>query len=157
MSTMNQYVVFTLDDRRYALPLHVVDRAVRAVEATPLPKAPDIVLGVIDVQGEVIPVVNVRKRFGLPGREIDVDDQLIIARTPTRTVALVVDAVVGVVERSDQEVVAADKIVAGLAYIDGVAKGDEGLALVYNLEKFLSLEEEEALNGAVRDASGESR
>ena len=154
---MNQYVVFTLDDRRYALPLHIVDRAVRAVEATPLPKAPDIVMGVIDVQGEVIPVLNVRKRFGLPGRDIDVDDQFIIARTSTRTVALMVDTVVGVVEQSEQEVVAADKIVAGLAYIDGVAKDDEGLALIYNLEKFLSLEDEEALSGAVRDAEEESR
>ncbi len=157
MSSTNQYVVFTLDDRRYALPLHVVERAVRAVEATPLPKAPDIVLGVIDVQGEVIPVLNVRKRFGLPERDIEVDDQLIIARTSTRTVALVVDAVVGVVEQSEQEVVAADKIVPGMAYIDGVAKGDDGLALVYNLEKFLSLEEEEALNGAARDTTEESR
>lgn len=61
-------VVFRLDERRYALPLSVVERVIRAVEVTPLPKAPPIVLGAIDVQGRVVPVLNVRRRFLMPDR-----------------------------------------------------------------------------------------
>jgi chemotaxis signal transduction protein len=60
-------VVFTLDEQRYALHLDAVKRIVRAVEVTPLPKAPQIVLGVVNVQGKVIPVMNLRSRFSLPG------------------------------------------------------------------------------------------
>ena len=58
MSDIAQLVVFRLDERRYALPLAVVERVVRAVDVTPLPKAPPMVLGVIDVHGRVLPVLN---------------------------------------------------------------------------------------------------
>ena len=58
----NQIVAFVLDDRRYGLPLCVVDRIVRMVEVTYLPKRPDIFLGVVDVQKRVIPVINDQAR-----------------------------------------------------------------------------------------------
>ena len=81
-------VVFKLDDHSYALHVFQVRRVVRVAQWTPLPQAPDIVLGVINLSGEVIPVFDVRKRFGLPVREIDLNDQLIIAQTARRSVAL---------------------------------------------------------------------
>ena len=61
----NQLVVFVLNDQRYGLPLSAVDRIVRIVEVTLLPKAPDIVLGVVNVQGQVIPVIG-HRGAGLP-------------------------------------------------------------------------------------------
>ena len=69
MEKSNQLVVFALDDQRYALHLSAVDRVVPMVRVTPLPKAPDIVIGVVNVQGRVIPVINMRRRFRLPERE----------------------------------------------------------------------------------------
>lgn len=72
MVTANPVVVLMLDDIRYAVALTSVERVVRAVEITPLPNAPDIVLGVINVQGRVVPVVDIRKRFRLPARAISV-------------------------------------------------------------------------------------
>src|SRR5271157_2301250 len=74
------HVVFTLDGLFYAVSLSVVSRVIRAVEITPLPKAPSIVLGVINLGGRIIPVVNIRKRFRLPERELELTDQLIVAR-----------------------------------------------------------------------------
>ena len=81
MSKFHHLVVFSLDDQQYALLLPVVERVINAVAVTPLPEAPDIVLGVINIYGEIIPVMNIRKRFGLPEREIDIKDQLIISRS----------------------------------------------------------------------------
>jgi len=81
---MAQLVVFTLDDRRYGLALSAVERAVRMVDVTPLPQAPQIVLGVVNVQGRVVPVVNLRRRFRLPERDFALADQLLIARTARR-------------------------------------------------------------------------
>lgn len=86
-------IIFTLDDQRYALPLPAVDRVVRMVAIIPLPNAPDIVLGVVNFQGRVIPVIDVRRRFRLPEREIALTDQLLVAHTARRPVALVADAV----------------------------------------------------------------
>jgi purine-binding chemotaxis protein CheW len=74
-----QLVVFTLELQRYALPLARVQRVVRMMEVTPLPEAPGIVLGVIDLEGKIIPVMSMRKRFGLSEPEASLDDQLIVA------------------------------------------------------------------------------
>ena len=152
-SGANEIVAFTLVGRRYGLPLSAVERIVRAVDITLLPKAPDIVLGVVNVQGRVIPVINVRRRFHLPEREIALTDQMVIARTTRRSVALVVDSVTGVLEYSDQEAVVSQDVVPELQYIEGVVKLDDGLILVHNLDKFLSLEEETVLDRALETGS----
>src|SRR5690242_12083986 len=110
MKEVIQLVVFRLEAQRYALPLGVVERITRAVEVTPLPEAPDVVLGVIDVGGTVLPVLNIRRRFGLPEREIGLSDQFIISRTTERRVVLVVDDVQGVVERRSEELIGNDEI-----------------------------------------------
>ena len=146
---LSRLVVFTLDDQRYALRLETVERIVRLVEVTPLPKAPEIVLGVVNVQGRILPVVNIRRRFRLPEREEDLRDQLILARTSRRSVALVVDAVGGVVEGPGEEVIPVGRIVSGTEYVDGVVKLSDGLILIHDLEKFLSLEEEKKLGKAL--------
>lgn len=148
-STPNQIVVFALDEQRYALPLSAVERVVRAVEITPLPKAPEVVLGVIDAQGQVIPVVDVRRRFRLPSRPVDEDDRLILARTSRRRVALVADSVAGVHEPADREMVSAKLELPFAEYIQGVAKTPDGLILIHDLDRFLSLDEEQLLDAAL--------
>ena len=143
--------VFMLGDSRYGLPLNAVDRAVRAVEITPLPKAPDIVLGVVNVQGRVIPVINLRRRFRLPEREIALTDQIIIAHTARRSLALVTDAVHGIVECSEREFVAREAIIPGLEYVEGIARMPDGLILIHDVDKFLALEEEASLEDAMKN------
>jgi purine-binding chemotaxis protein CheW len=149
MENSERFLIFTLDDQRYALPLYAVKRVVRIIEITRLPKAPEIILGVINVAGRVIAVVDVRKRFRLPKREITLTDQLILAQTAARSIALVVDAATGVIERSGETAVTAWKIVPGMEYVAGVLKFEDGLVLIHDLEKFLSLEEEKTLEHAL--------
>ena len=152
-SAPNQLVVFTLDEQRYALPLSAVERVVRAVEITPLPKAPEVVLGVIDAQGQVIPVVDVRRRFRLPSRPVDEDDRFILARTSRRRVALVADSVAGVHEPADREVTSAEQELPFAEHIQGVAKTPHGLILIHDLDRFLSLDEEQQLDAALPEAT----
>ena len=154
MNNSDQLVVFTLDEHRYALSLSVVERAVRMVEITLLPKAPGIVLGVINLQGRIIPVLNVRKRFRLPERETRASDQLLVARTSQRTVALAVDTVSAVIDQSAQETVAPPAIVPGLEYVAGVMKLEDGMLFIHDLDQFLSLEEDEALAAAIGNETG---
>lgn len=152
MDSPSQLLVFHLDDQRYGLLLGVVERAVRIVEITPLPKAPGIVLGVVNVQGRVVPVVNLRARFRLPERGIALSDQLVIARTKKRTIALAVDSVAGVFDFPEGEAVSAENIVPGTDYIAGVVKLADGLVLIQDLDRFLSLDEERTLSEAEHDA-----
>jgi purine-binding chemotaxis protein CheW len=150
-----QLVVFALEDQRYALHLSAVERIVRAVEMTPLPKAPEIVIGVINVQGRIIPVFNIRRRFHLPEREIELSDQLIIANTARRTVALVVDTVDGVIERLSEEVTPADQVLPRIEYVEGIVKLENGLVLIHDLDKFLSIDEGTKLDEAVNKVKSE--
>ncbi len=149
MNESIQLVVFILDDRRYALHFLTTERALRMVEITQLPKVPEIVLGIIDMHGEVIPVLNIRKRFRLPEREPGPGDQLIIARTARRIVALVVDAVSDVITVPAEEMVKPDRILPQLEYVEGVVKLDDGMVFIHDLDAFLSLEEEQALDAAI--------
>ncbi len=146
-------VVFALDDQRYALKLDAVERVLPAVEITPLPKAPDIVLGIIDVAGRVMPVFNVRRRFGLPEREIELSDEIIVARA-TRPVALLVERVLQVVEYPAGRVIPAGQILPDLEYISGAVKLEDGLVLIHDLDTFLSLDEERALERALAEREG---
>jgi purine-binding chemotaxis protein CheW len=149
---LDQLVVFTLDGQRYALRLPLVQRIVRMVEVTPLPKGPEIILGLINMQGKIIPVLNMRKRFGLQDRGTSLSDQLIIARTARRGVALVVDSVTGVLEPSPNEITEAGRIVPGAEYVEGVAKLEDGLMFIHDLDRFLSLDEEQRLQDLLAKA-----
>lgn len=136
-----QYVVFLMDEQRYALALSSVIRIVRAVEITHLPDAPDIVLGVINVEGEVLPVLSLRRRLLLPERELGPQHQFLIANMRERQAALVIDEAQEVMERKQSEIVASDVVVPGLDHIQGMIKLDDGMVLIHDLEMLLSFDE----------------
>ena len=76
MKTQDQYLVFTIDEERYAMALSAVEKVIRTVELTSLPKAPEFLLGLINMKGKAIPVLDIRKRYNLPDREIRLDDRM---------------------------------------------------------------------------------
>ncbi len=151
MRTPVWLVALTLDEQHYALPLPAVERVVRAAQVTPLPRAPEIVLGIVNARGRVIPVIDVRKRFRLPERRLALTDRMVIARSARRPVALIVDAVTGVLAYSEQAAVGARDIAPGLEHVAGVVKLEDGLILIHDLDEFLSLGEETALDRAMED------
>jgi purine-binding chemotaxis protein CheW len=148
-----QILVFALGDRRYALYLSEVERVVQAVETTPLPKAPEFILGMINMQGQVIPVVDIRPCFGMPRREVESGDQFILARTSRRLVALVADSVTGIHELAGTELVTAKQILPGAAYLHGLVKVDGDLILLCDLEQFLSFKKEKKLEAALKETA----
>ena len=136
---------FFLDSGKYALDVSTVDSVVRAVEITHLPKAPEIVLGIINVRGEIIPVLDIRRRFGVESKRYDINDALIIANTSKRKVALLVDGVEPVF-RLNRTVTPAVQVVPGLHYVEGIIKLPEGFLFIHDLDTFLSLDEEQDLS-----------
>jgi purine-binding chemotaxis protein CheW len=151
-----QWVVFCLETGRYALPLSAVDRIVRAVYVTPLPLAPDVVLGAIDVEGQVMPVFNLRRRFQLPERALDPADHFLIARTARGAVVLVIDSAQGLLDCPSSPMIDAQNVAPNLGHISGVIQLDDGLVLIQDLEHFLSPDEartlDEAMNAQVTNA-----
>ncbi len=151
----NQLVVFSIDEHRYALPLFTVERIVRAVEVTPLPKAPEMVTGIVNVQGQIIPVLSLRQRFGLPVREIGLNDQLIVTRTKKRYIAFIIDAAIDVVEFPENEVIQAEEILPDMEYVLGLIKQDDGLIHILDIDSILSSGEGGSLDIAM-DTGGKT-
>ena len=121
-----------------------------------MPKAPAIVLGAINVHGRVLPVLDVRQRFLLPDRQMCPADWFLVAHTARHTVVLVVDESEGVVERPPADIVVSTQIVPGLDDFPGVVRLDDGLVLIHDLERFLSLDEARALDEAMDERPGGS-
>jgi purine-binding chemotaxis protein CheW len=135
---MEKLLVFEISGVLCALQLSGIDRIVHAVEITPAPQAPEIVMGLINVRGRVMPVLNICKLLRLPEIEPALDDQLILTRTMGIPVAILVDNVSGTAEVSERDIIAPKEIYPGIEYLEGVTKLQDGILYIYNLDRFLS-------------------
>ena len=151
---MPSLLLFTLDGQRFALPLAQVRETVRAVAITPLAGAPGVVEGIVDVRGTVTPVLDLRRRFGLPPRPVSPDEHLVLASAGPRPVALRVDRATDVVTLPDEAVTAARDDDPATRHLAGVARLEDGMVLIGDLEAFLLQGEREALERALAHQGG---
>lgn len=142
-------VAFVIDGQRYAVALQAVERVLPMVAVSPLPDGPAVALGVINVHGTIVPVVDVRRRFGFPAREPGVSAHLLVARAGRRTLALAADEVVGVVAAAAGSVVPPEALLPGIGRVAGVVALSDGLLFIHDLDAFLAPDEERRLTEAL--------
>ena len=99
----------------------------------------------------MIPVMNLRRRLGLPEKPITPGDRFIVARTQHRPVILVLDTVQEILEIPTEQIMTADQILPHFRYLEGVVKFSDGMMFIHDLEQFLSLDEEQVLSQALVD------
>lgn len=135
----DHYFVFTIQDRSYAIRLSAVEKVVRAAELIFLPDKPEGILGLINLRGKSIPVVNIRRYFRLPDREIELEDRIVICRTHTHMAAFMADAVEGVVIFTPDRLDAADQIFPEMEqHISGVGRIKEKSVIICDIRRLLS-------------------
>jgi len=137
-----QLVGFSLGDEEYGLDIRKIQEINRMTEITWVPRTPEFVMGVINLRGKVIPVINLRKRFGLPSKERTKDTRIIIVEIKDRVVGILVDSVSEVIRIPDSTIEPAPDIVMGIdtQYIDGIDKLRDKLLILLNIDKVLSRE-----------------
>lgn len=142
-----QLVTFRLGNEEFSLDILRVQEIIRHMELTRVPRTPDFVEGVINLRGRVIPVLDLRKRFGMPSDERTNETRIIVVDVDNRTVGLKVDAVSEVLRLPADTVEPAPAIVTGAEsdYIKGVGKLDGRLLILLDVEKILTRSEREAL------------
>lgn len=147
--TAREVLLFMLEGQRYALPLEEVRELVRAVRLTPLPRAPAVVEGLMDLRGELLPVLDLRRRFRLPARPLSSADHLVVAQAGARRIALRVDRAEGLLALEPGVLDTSPRELPGVGYVAGALKLPDGLVLLHDLRTFLSeaeaLELDEAL------------
>lgn len=139
-------VPFAMDGHRFGVLAKDVREVLRAATPSPLPGAPPIVLGVLNVRGELVPVLDVRSRFGLEPRALVHTDHILIVFTAGRLAALAVEAADVLVELPVERIEGAPTYAAHVA---GVAKLDDGTLVIYDLASFLSATEGAQLAAAL--------
>ena len=140
----NQLVVFNLANEDYGVDIGAVDGIVKMQAITKVPQAPDFVEGITNMRGEVLPVLDLRKRFGLPLSETTKDTRIVNVEVDGVKVGMVVDAVTEVLRVAEEEVEPPSPLVTTVdsAFITGIAKVDERLIILLDLERVLTTEEQ---------------
>ena len=138
-----QLVTFRLKDETYGINVMQVQEVLRVTEIAPVPGAPPYVLGIINLRGNVVTVIDTRTRFGLPTTELDDSSRIVIIESEDQVVGILVDSVAEVVELRHSEIDSAPNIgnEESARYIQGVASRDEDLLIVVDLNKLLTEEE----------------
>ena len=130
MDAPYRYLIFKLDNRNYGLPLEFVSRVIRAVEIIPVPNETPLIRGVINLHGEMVSVFDLRALFNLPHRDILLSDRLILLAVGERQLALLADAVDGILEPRLIDVMRAKNVVLNTDILDGVLEqGGEAIYL----------------------------
>jgi purine-binding chemotaxis protein CheW len=145
-----QIVVCELADEHYGLDIAKVFEIIRHQPITPVPRAPMFVKGVINLRGRIIPVVDLRGRFGMPEVEPTKETRIVVAESSSTRVGLIVDSVSEVLLVPSESIEATPEVAAGAdaEYLRGIAKLAERLVLLLELDGLFGLEERNALAGA---------
>ncbi len=140
---LNQLISFIVGQEEYGLDILLVKEVIRIREITRLPKAPRFVKGIINLRGDVIPIIDLRDRFGLEHREYSQTTRVIVVDVEGKLVGMVVDAASQVVRIPGDQIDPPPPIVGGLSaeYIKGVGKLEERLVILLNIDRILSPQE----------------
>lgn len=142
-----QLVVFDLASEGYGVDIGAVREIIRMQEITRVPKTPEFVEGVINLRGKVIPVIDLRKRFGLHVAEQNKDNRIVVVDIGKQDIGVIVDAVTEVLRISTDSVEPPTSVItsADSDYLLGIAKLESRLIILLDLESVLSKEEKETL------------
>ncbi len=135
-----QCVTFTLENEIYGINVMQVQEVLREVEVAPVPGAPPYVLGIINLRGNVVSVIDARTRFGLAAKESDDMTRIIVIEVQQQIIGILVDSVAEVVDVNRDEVDSAPNVgnAETAKYIDGVVSRGDMLLILVDLNKLLS-------------------
>lgn len=146
-------VVFEVADTRLGIPLEATERVERACEVTPLPGAPEPVIGAVDLQGRLAGVVDLRRRLGLSPRPLQPSDAFVVVYARERLFVLPVDDVEGVVDVPSEMLLPVDAVGEGRAKVRGLVRTREGLLLIDDPDQFLDVNEMRRFADAIDQAA----
>ncbi|RRJ84972.1 chemotaxis protein CheW [Aestuariirhabdus litorea] len=138
-----QWVTFRLDDETYGINVMQVQEVLRYTEIAPVPGAPQYVLGIINLRGNVVTVIDTRQRFGLPYAEVTENTRIVIIEAEKQVVGILVDAVAEVVYLRQSEIETAPNVGndESAKFIQGVCNKNGELLILVELDKMMSDEE----------------
>lgn len=142
-SDVSQWVTFIVDGETYGVNVMQVQEVLPLSEIAPVPGAPPFVLGIINLRGNVVTVVDTRMRFGLPPRAADDDSRIVVVETDDQVAGILVDGVAEVTYVRDNEVDTAPNVGndESARYIQGVVSREKDLLILVDVNRLLTRDE----------------
>ena len=152
-SELNRFIEFSLANEDYAIPLLMVREVISVPDTTPIPKSPPHFLGIMNLRGQVISVVDLRKKLKVEARQ-DKEEAVIIVDIGGMNIGVVVDSINKVLAFSSDEVSDMPEIENQINthFIFGVYKKEKSLTILLDIAKVLDLKDMEAINGTKKAA-----
>ena len=146
-----QLVSFHLAEETYGVEITKVREIILMGEITRVPQTPEYVKGLINLRSTVIPVIDLRIRFGLPEGDLTDESRIMVLHVAGKMIGIVVDAVSEVLRVSDDQIAPPPPTVAGLGreYLTGLVKLEDQLLILLDIDKIFGEDEAEALTAAV--------
>ena len=140
---LRQFISFSVGEEEYGLELLRVKEVIRIREITWLPKAPSFVKGIINLRGDVIPIIALREKFGLEAKENTAATRVIVVEMDGKLMGMVVDSASQVVRIPSDQIDPPPPVLGGLSqeFITGVGKLDDKLVILLNTDAILTGEE----------------
>lgn len=147
-----QLVSFTLDKEEFGIDILKVQEINRTPNITRVPNCPDFIEGVINLRGRIVPIIDLRKRFGMQAAEQSKDTRIIVVEVLSKIVGFIVDSVSEVLRIPHSVIDPPPPLVAGIRaeFIEGIGKLENRLLILLNLEKILSAAELQSLDMEVQ-------
>ncbi len=145
---LDQMISFAISDEDYGVDIQTVKEVIRKKEITRLPKAPAFVKGVINLRGDVIPIIDLRERFNMEQQEYTNMTRVIVVEVDGRSIGMVVDSVSHVIRIGQGQIEPPPPCVGKVSgeYIRGVGKVEEKLIVLLNIDHILTSEERTVLS-----------
>jgi len=146
---VNRWVTFEMDNESYGISVTDVHEVLRFTEIAPVPGAPSFIIGIINLRGNVVTVIDTRSRFGLPPKEIDDSTRIIINEIDGQQVGILVDSVAEVVDIHTMDIEPAPNVgnEDTARYIQGVTSLNGELLIIIDISKLLTENEMKELSG----------
>jgi purine-binding chemotaxis protein CheW len=140
--TVSQWVTFRLGEEIYGIDVLQVQEVLRITEISPVPGAPNYVLGIINLRGNVVTVIDARNRFGLPPKETDDASRIIVVDAFDKVIGLLVDNVSEVAYVPNSQIESAPNVGTddGNRFVSGVSNRDGELLIMLDLAKLINVE-----------------
>ena len=145
-----QWVTFKLDEETYGINVMQVQEVLRLTEIAPVPGAPDYVMGIVNLRGNVVTVIDTRKRFGLFQKEADDATRIVIVEVDNQVIGMLVDSVAEVVNIAASEIETSPNLGddnENSKYIQGVHSRDDEILILVDVNKMLTADELDAVSG----------
>ncbi|HOJ42752.1 MAG TPA: chemotaxis protein CheW [Syntrophorhabdaceae bacterium] len=146
---IRQLVTFKIEDDEFGVDILKVQEINRMMSITRIPNAPDFVEGVINLRGKIIPIVDLRKKLGFPGKEYDKSTRIIVVELEGIVLGFIVDSVSEVLRIPSSTIEPPPSIIRGIEseFIEGVGKLEDRLLILLELKKIFTGSEQKSLEG----------